>query len=283
MDVFRFIDGLIKNSVHLILNTINRTHSQNSIFRNVHEGKRCFILGSGHSILSQDLTLLENEIVFTQNHFHAHKDIQRISPKYHVVVPKYQPKEFDGDWKNWLNSMVERLPSDTTLFFGSNLKYLIDQYAELSRRAYYTSHKLKPLYLSKARIDITKNVMNVPTVITQCLLIALYMGFKDIYLLGFDLDQICRMNDRSRVRFYGHSPITQNKSEEQLEIDLDKGGQVYFELWLLWKQLGLLRKYAESHNQNIINLTNGGLLDAFTRLKYEDVIKHIKEDSRVEV
>src|SRR6185369_9642513 len=57
---------------------------QNKKFKNLHAGQRCFILGSGHSILTHDLTKLSNEIVITQNHFHSHKDISIIHPKYHV-------------------------------------------------------------------------------------------------------------------------------------------------------------------------------------------------------
>ena len=66
---------------------------ENIKYKDVHKGERCFILGSGHSILKQDLTKLRGEIVITQNHFHVHPDIDVIQPKYHCVVPMYQPPD----------------------------------------------------------------------------------------------------------------------------------------------------------------------------------------------
>lgn len=40
---------------------------ENSAFRNIHNGERCFILGNGPSIKFVDFSQLENEYVFTVN------------------------------------------------------------------------------------------------------------------------------------------------------------------------------------------------------------------------
>jgi len=92
-----------KRAVNLLytLQDFLSTHNElkkNTKFKNIHKGQRCFILGSGPSILTNDLTHLKNEIVMTQNNFHTHKDIKTISPEYHVVIPKFHPKEHDKDW-----------------------------------------------------------------------------------------------------------------------------------------------------------------------------------------
>ncbi|SRR5260221_7606143 len=248
---------------------------RNIKFKNIHTGERCFILGSGPSILTQDLTKLSGEIVMTQNHFHAHNDIKTINPKYHVLVPKYQPKEYDGDWERWFDTMEEKLPADTIFFLGANTKYLIDKRASMTSRCYY----LKPGYwshlTSKARVDITRLIMHVPTVITECISIAIYMGFREIYLTGFDLDQITRMVevDRDNVRFYGNSPITANESEKKYEKEFGASGYDWFRMWIIWYQLNLLKAEAERQGIKIINVTNGGLLNMFERKQYADVLK----------
>lgn len=276
MTLSYYIKGHILNVLKLIGNYIpDPLRSRNKVFKNKHKGQRIFILGSGHSITTQDLTLLEHEIVMTQNHFHAHKDIAKISPEYHVVVPKFHPAEYDNDWIEWLHSMEERLPGKTIYFMGSNTKYLVDRKSAIGDRTYYMDHGLDPVLMDKARIDITQRIMTVQTVITQCITIALYMGFDKIYLLGFDLDQIVHLaKNRDNVRFYGNSPITANKAEKKIEAESDSSGLDWYNQWIIWKQLNLLKDYAEGHGMEIINLTNGGLLNVFKRQRYEDVINH---------
>ena len=246
---------------------------KNRKFKDRHKGERCFILGSGNSIMEQDLTRLSDEIVMTQNHFHAHKDINIIKPKYHIVVPKYQPKEYDNDWITWLKSMDEKLPKETVFFMGKNTKYLVDDLSLFNDRAYYIKAGYECALIRNAPVDITRTIMSIPTVLLQCLAIAIYMGFREIILLGFDLDQICRLSDRSKVRFYGFSPITANKAEETAEESYMASENVWINRWIIWRQCNLLRREAEKEDIGIINATRGGLLNMFERRNYEDLLR----------
>lgn len=246
--------------------------ARNARFRNLHAGERCFILGSGHSIKEQDLTRLAGEIVMTQNHFHAHEQIRTISPAYHVNVPKYQPPEFDKDWIAWLKSMNERLPAETVIFFGKNTKYLVDDLALFTERAFYVQTGYSGALINRAPVDITRRIMAIPTVLPQCLAIAIYMGFKEIYLLGFDLDQLFRVSNRNQVRFYGLSPITANKSEVDAETELAASGGDWLNMWIIWRQCNLLKREAERRGLSIINATRGGLLNMFERRAYEEIL-----------
>lgn len=245
---------------------------QNKRFQNLHKGERGFILGSGHSIKEQDLTRLKGEIVITQNHFHAHEQIRTINPTYHVNVPKYQPKEFDNDWITWLQSMDERLPKETVIFFGKNTKYLVDQSNLFAGRAYYIQTGYTAALINRAAVDITRRIMVVPTVLTECLAIALYMGFKEIYLVGFDLDQICRLQNRENIRFYGMSPITTNRADITGEQALWISGEEWLNYWVIWKQCHLLKEAAKKQESTIINATRGGLLAMFERRVFEEIL-----------
>jgi len=246
--------------------------NRNRKFKNLHAGERCFLLGSGHSITTQDLTKLKNEIVFTQNHFQAHKDISIIAPKYHVVIPKFHPADYDQDWIDWIQDMEAKLPSDTTFFWGTNTKELIESKTKLASRSYYVDTGFHAICLRKAKVDLTKRIMSVPTVITQCITIALYMGFSKIYLAGFDLDQICRMSNRDSIRFYGHSQITRNEAEKKIEDDSGASGFDFFNYWMIWRQLNLLKQYGDVNHQKIINVANGGLLNVFPRDDFDKVL-----------
>jgi hypothetical protein len=257
--------GLIRNSNLL----------PNEVFKNKHRGERCFILGSGHSINKQDLSLLNGEIVMTQNNFHFHSQIDVISPTYHVLVPKYQPPAFDSSWIVWLESMEDRLPKSTKLFLDINTRYLVDSSSVFQERAHYLTTGYSNIAMKKAPIDLTRPLMNVPTVLCECLAIAIYMGFDNIYLLGFDLDQNVQLlsgKDRDDLRFYGKSAITNNDAEKMIESEGQASGEDWLVMWTTWQQCGLLRSVAQDLDIKITNLTLGGLLNVFPRARIEDIV-----------
>ena len=152
---------------------------------------------------------------------------------------------------------------------------MVETTTNLGDRSFYIQTGYHAVVSRKARVDLTQSIFNVPTVITQCITIALYMGFKEIHLAGFDLDQIFqRSKGGDKMRFYGHSEITKNKAE----LDgLDKSfstGRHFFNTWLTWRQLILLGKYAESKGIKITNVAAGGILEIFPRYDFESVVNH---------
>ncbi len=246
---------------------------KNIELKNKHNNRRLFILGSGSSILLYDLKVLKNEFVMTQNSFHMHKDTLEIDPNIHCVVPYYQTDKEISTWVDYIADMKSRMPN-TLYVWGLNTKVLIEQYhSDLIDKSFYVRTKYNLLTLTKAKLDITKTIMNIPTVLTQCLTVALHMGFKEIYLLGFDLDQICHINDRTFGRFYGMSKITDTKFEEEAERKLDdETTDGWLNWWLMNKQFFLIKHFAEQNNISIINGTRGGILSYFKREPIENII-----------
>jgi len=246
---------------------------KNVELKDKYNNERIFILGSGSSILLYDLKVLSNEYVMTQNSFHMHKDIHDIEPNFHCVVPYYQSEKEYSTWIEYIGDMKEKMPS-TTFIWGLNTKALIDNHhPELIKQSYYIRTKYDSLTLNHATVDIAKTLMNIPTVLTQCLSVAIYMGFREIYLLGFDLDQICHKNDRTFGRFYGMSKLTDSKFEEDDERNLDdETTDGWYTWWLLNKQFFLIKLFAEQNNINITNGTQGGILSYFKREPIENII-----------
>ena len=244
---------------------------ENVRYKNCHPGERCFILGSGPSVVRQDLKKLNGEIVITQNNFHVHPDIGLIHPRYHCVVPFFHAAEFKDDWVEWFRLMQERLPSDAQVFFHLNTQEMLEENNLFPKRTSYLNAGLNPVVMDQACVDITRTIMVVPTVLTQCLTVAIYMGFRKIYLTGFDMDQICHMRERDKLRFYGESPITRNAYELKNDEEHDTTGYVWYHYWTMWKQFILLREEAEHRGTEIINLTDGGLLSCYKRQTYEEI------------
>ena len=246
---------------------------KNIVMKDKYNNKRIFILGSGSSILLYDLKVLKREFVMTQNSFHMHEDICDIEPNIHCVVPYYQSEKEYSTWIEYIGDMKEKMPS-TSFIWGLNTKALIDNHhPELINQSYYIRTKYNSLTLKKAKVNISKTIMNIPTVLTQCLTVAIYLGFREIYLLGFDLDQICHTNDRTFGRFYGMSKITDTKFEEDAEKNSDdETTDGWYNWWLMNKQFFLIKLFADQNNINIINGTQGGILSYFKREPIENII-----------
>ena len=246
---------------------------KNVELKDKYNNERIFILGSGSSILLYDLKVLSNEYVMTQNSFHMHEDISDINPNFHCVVPYYQTDKEHSIWVDYINDMKVRMP-DSLFIWGLNTKALIDKYHEdISAKSYYVRTKYDLLTLKKAKVNISKTIMNIPTVLTQCLSVAIYLGFKEIYLLGFDLDQICHTNDRTFGRFYGMSKITDTKFEEDAEKNSDdETTDGWYNWWLMNKQFFLIRDFADQNNISIVNGTKGGILSYFKREPIENIV-----------
>ena len=246
---------------------------KNIELKDKYNNKRIFILGSGSSILHYDLKVLKNEFVMTQNSFHMHEDIYDIEPNFHCVVPYYQSEKEYSTWIEYIGDMKEKM-SSTSFIWGLNTKALIDNHhPELINQSYYIRTKYNLLTLKKAKVNISKTIMNIPTVLTQCLTVAIYMGFREIYLLGFDLDQICHTNDRTFGRFYGMSKITDTKFEEDAERNSDlETTDGWYTWWLMNKQFFLIKDFADQNNISIVNGTQGGILSYFKREPIENII-----------
>ena len=55
-------------------------------YRNKHEGRRCFILGTGPSLKKTDLSLLKNEFTFGLNRIYLLFDELKFNTTYYVAV-----------------------------------------------------------------------------------------------------------------------------------------------------------------------------------------------------
>ena len=246
---------------------------KNIELKDKYKNERIFILGSGSSILHYDLKVLKNEYVMTQNSFYMHNDISNIDPNYHCVIPYYQSDKEYIIWINYIAEMKDSMPN-SLFIWGLNTRSLIEKHhKDISDRSYYIRTRYNLLTLNKAKVNISKTIMNIPTVLTQCLTVAMYMGFKEIYLLGFDLDQICHTKDQTYGRFYGMSKITDTEFEKNENERLDlKTTDGWYTWWLMNKQFFLLKHYADHNNIKIVNGTKGGILSYFKREPIENII-----------
>ena len=121
----------------------------------------------------------------------------------------------------------------------------------------------------KFDIDLTSLAPNPQSVSIMALEIALYMGFKTIYLIGTEHD--CLVTKRyTHFYEYSESIVSQGNQYENAQGEL--GGPFDLELestYNLWRQYKKIKQIAERNGAKIYNATKGGILDIFERVEFD--------------
>ena len=241
------------------LNDYSNLLKNNVKFKNIHKGERCFIIANGPSIKTQDLKLLKDEICLSVNNGFVHPDYEIYNPLYHCL-PQIEDQYSENKIK-WLIEMDKGI-LNAHLFTSVGNKKDIEDNDLFKNRANYIYFKGDINSLKE--IDLTKNVPPIRTVPHICILVAIYMGFEQIYLLGCDHDWVLHFG--KSTHFY--------KEGEHILKEVWPTGQFeeYLKRTLLnWNWYNKIKLYSEEHNIEIYNATKGGLLDVFPRIEYESI------------
>ncbi len=235
----------------------NRLHHLKDIHQ---DRKRCFIIGSGPSILKHDLTCLYDEIVFVVNDFALHEQYDIINPTYHCVSdPRFFP---DGRvLKEWYEAIRQKTKSIKIIPFQH--KPIVDRSKLfINHKLYYLRYFGIPIWqVGTMSLDITDKVYTGDTVIIDfCLPLAFYMGFREVYLLGCDTDyKLNEASDFSQSFFYDVRKSPRERSIPRYEY--------------IVKSYEVAKKEFEKHGRKIFNAGYGGRLEVFSRVSYGEVVQ----------
>lgn len=258
--------------------TIKRVARNNKKFKNIHIGERCFILGTGPSVKSQELIPLKDELTIAVSQFFLHKNIELIRPNYHVLAPPHSPFNFN-DLDKIFTALDKVYSEETTLFLGYrpylySIKKFLDKYSKFKRSNQYYINYSNSLDINDSNHakpmlwDIDQNPFQVRTVIYSAIQVALYMGCKSIYLIGCDHDYLNDVNRKSNHHFY---------KEEDGISDVEHLSSFNTERWfkeyyIRWRDYRLIKQFASLNGCNIYNATRGGMLDVFPRVDLSEIV-----------
>lgn len=232
-------------------------------FDNLHQGEQCFIIGNGPSLKMEDLDVLYQHnmcSVGVNGIFHAFPRT-KWRPSYYLATDSVA---YVG-WKKELMKLETQI-----LFLGD----LVDKddvvqssFDELvSMPNVYSFHWQRIPGVSK---DFSCGCYVCGTVIEACLQLAIYMGFKEIYLMGMDFN-------------YHSSPHADSYFDEHY-LDIYKREAVYlkslpknineFDYENVAYNLFLIRRFSESNSIRIYNATRGGKLEVFERVDFDTLFR----------
>lgn len=216
-------------------------------FKNIHKGERCFITCTGPSLTIRDLEKLEGEYTIGVNSITKAYSLTKWRPTYYALVDIFAFGNYLKENAVEGNSFCKR---EGFFHYRANPKtkngretYLLVDY-----------HNHKEEWMKKGKIkyspDISVCVYDGFTVTNMAIQIAIYMGFKKIYILGADCDY-----SSPKIHFV-EMPDDQKKIKEGWlpnATDLSIKGYI------------AMRDFAYKNKCEIYNVTRGGKLEVFYR------------------
>lgn len=222
--------------------------SKNVKYKNLHKGEKCFILGTGPSLeglTKKEINFLEDEIVFGVNSFYKVTFLSSVKPRYYVLADNNYWGIASYTFKDIRNTYYDCHPTFITDVRAS-------RYLEDDTDAMFFYAKNYPIK-SKFRGDLSGNVSITMNVVSFSIIAAIYMGFKEIYLLGCDYNLFCQK----------HNLHCYDDTEEKNELPTYNLA-FYLKYYALTTEFHYhISEYAKKNKVKIINLTDGSLLDAY--------------------
>jgi hypothetical protein len=255
---------------------VKRLIRNNLVYKDIHKGQRCFILCNGPSVKNENLALLKGEIVMSVSQGYNHRDFDTISPKYHCLPQITYGSITKDDVIEYFKVMHTRI-GNAELFLNETESELVDKYNLFpNRKVNYvclSPFKFKDPYkkTEKGFPDITGIIPGVESVPVLCLMIALYMGFSKIYLLGVDhnfTDKKYEYAFNENIFKYKHKGVSVDN-----EIK-DNNYHMFYTLTSLWEQYRYIKEMALLNDVDIYNLSPSSELDEFEKCSLEHVVSN---------
>lgn len=235
-------------------------------FKDIHTGERCFVIATGPSLTLEDVHKIRNEVTFTMNS--GYKLIANgFNPSYYFITDGNSYKKIKHDLDSYDLPPVFYNEKDI-IWENKHLAYPLPVKVSivLSR---WQWHNLP--YLLNRKImsdDISKYVTMGDTVVTVILQACIYMGFREIYLLGTDCSFHGKQKHSSLMKYDNEDMIYKKafKPDNEMQPTPD---DLYLRYMEDYREI---KKFADAKGVRIFNATRGGMLEIFPRVNLDDIL-----------
>lgn len=223
------------------------------------KGKRCFILGNGPSLTPNDLDKLKEEDTFAFNRIFYMFDRTDWRPTYYMCV--------DPGVLGLNKSAIKKLTLPNMILSSVAKPYIKDKIDNIHYLYDYSRFKLNrwdydPPYISE---DVSDHFCFCYTVTFDAIQLAIYMGYKEIYLLGVD------HNYSVKVDTNGH--VQRDESVKDYFDGLEKTSLTAMNYEATTAAFEEAHRYCDSHGIIMKNATRGGKLEVFERIDFDELMR----------
>lgn len=229
--------------------SIRKELVNNEKYRLSHDGQRCFIVGTGPSLSGIDSCFIDNlksETVFGVNSFYKIESFSDVVPDYYVLMDNNYWGVSSGAFNEVRNKYTK-----PPVFISDvrALKFL----KGTEKTSEYLALYAKNYPVDSVRFDARSNLSITMNVVGVSIQMAIYMGFKEIYLLGCDYNSFCSVGG-------SHCYDDQDEKNTLPSYNL----AFYLKYYSLTTEFHYkLAQLAKENNVKLVNATDGSLLDAY--------------------
>lgn len=218
--------------------------------------RRAFLIGNGPSLCMEDLNKLKSEVCFGCNRIiELYKSTSWRLTGYYCVDPLF----INSTIKKYEN--ISAICNSNTYVFTSILSNIYEKWRGNFKNLYFV--RAKRTNENNFSEDIKEGLASGGTSLYQILQIMVFMGIKEIYLLGVDFSFHREAFKNGEVR------VNENIKNHPEEIRQDVQAIYYVdEILEGWKYF---KEYANQHGIKICNATRGGKLEVFERVNFDDL------------
>jgi hypothetical protein len=221
---------------------------------NLKQGKAVYVLANGPSLNAFDIESLFGKDVIVMNNFDLCKWKDKVNIVAHCIgEPKTSP--------HWGDNQIEIINNTNALSYWFHIsvrkdvkRYLNDN---TKKNIYYVQPSLPIINLKWfSEVQLHYSCLGYKTTAQYAIMVAMYMGFKEIRLIGFDHDMLCNRNV---------SPHFYKEREGVQKVDLSVHS--YYKLLNtakeMWEYYYKLKSITDKLGIRIINLSQPTFLDVF--------------------
>ena len=242
---------------------------KNEALKDIEKGSRCFVIAPGPSINKQDLSLLKDETCIAVSTVYAHKDFAAINPKYYVLSPvfKYHGNaDNEASLVSWLSAMDNGLIDETIMFMHVSDKTYIEKHSIFKNKKV---HWIQYIPWDEEEIDEIdlQNLADIRSVSETAFSVALYLGFDEIYIMGFDHNWFEGLNT-----YFDQKAYSKHFKSSGKEVASKAGFDSAYQMWahaIMFKKYKAL--FAMKENIYNANSNENSYVDTFPKVKFEEL------------
>lgn len=234
---------------------LGKQYSDIKVLKGKYEGKRCFIICTGPSLTIEDLEKIKDEYTFGMNSICLLADKTDFRSTFYGCNDLGVYKKLKSDIEKYCGNQIEVFVSDR---IKRHDKIKKGWHVFPENVAYHTYDRwFKQDFWCKFSDDCYKIVYGMHSITHSLIQLAVYMGFKQIYLLGAD----CSFPKGQQIHFqdYGVPDTTIDTARERNIAGYEE-----------------VKNQMNKYGFKLFNATRGGALEVFERVNLDDLLKEDK-------
>ena len=221
--------------------------------------ERCFIIGNGPSLRLEDLEKIGQECSFGTNSIMRTFDLVKWRPTGYFIQ--------DPNWEKTMGIESFKILLRECKYIFCSVKNSMFEYKDLGYKSMYFYY-IRDGYNNGMPVfseNVAEYVGYASTTVYSMLQMAVYMGYKTIYLLGMDLGFAKEKKLDGTIKQH----VAENAYPDFLKKDTDALG--IYETDKIIMGYEVAKEYAEAHGVKIYNATRGGYLEVFERVDFDSL------------